>query len=168
MDDIQKEGYVTGIVTLLMTVIFSVVGIHSDLSGISGQTIAILAILLGIATLGCFIWPTTFGQIIGEYLERLRKNQEANNQFANNNKNSTIVVQKIEHVSGNVNTIVESENSGNSPFSVVDGTHQAKGKGDVTALDVEGPAFFKAGTKSTAEGEGTVTATRIGSKRERE
>ena len=55
-----------------------------------------------------------------------------------------------------------------SGVTVVDGVHCAKGIGDVTGLDVQGPAIFRPGTKSTAEGSGTITATRIGSHRETE
>lgn len=52
-----------------------------------------------------------------------------------------------------------------SPHSIVDGEHHAKGRGVVTGLDVQGPTLLKPGTKSTAEGEGTITATRISSKK---
>jgi len=44
---------------------------------------------------------------------------------------------------------------------IVDGEHHAKGKGRVTGLDVQGPVLLRPGTKSTAEGEGEITATRI-------
>ena len=54
----------------------------------------------------------------------------------------------------------------NSLISVVNGEHHAKGKGNVTGIDVQGPVFFKPGTKSSAEGEGTITATRIEYKKE--
>lgn len=52
-----------------------------------------------------------------------------------------------------------------SPISVIDGEHLAKGKGDVTGIDAQEPVFFKPGTKSTAEGEGNITATRIAYKK---
>ena len=48
-----------------------------------------------------------------------------------------------------------------SLISIVDGEHYAKGKGIVTGLDVQEPAFLKPGTRSSAEGEGIVTGTRI-------
>jgi hypothetical protein len=48
------------------------------------------------------------------------------------------------------------------PISEVSGTHSAKGKGCVTALDVRGAAIIHPGTRSHAEGEGNVTGTRIG------
>ena len=55
----------------------------------------------------------------------------------------------------------------NSLISVVDGEHHAKGKGIVTGINVENtPVYFKPGTKSTAEGEGYITATRIGNKKD--
>jgi len=54
----------------------------------------------------------------------------------------------------------------NSPISTIDGEHHAKGKGNVTAIDAQGPVFIKPGTKSTAEGEGNITATRISNKKE--
>jgi hypothetical protein len=50
------------------------------------------------------------------------------------------------------------------PISMIDGEHRAKGKGNITGIDAQEPVIFKPGTKSIAEGEGTVTATRIGSK----
>lgn len=49
-----------------------------------------------------------------------------------------------------------------SPLSVVAGTHEAYGQGEVTALDIQGPAIIKPGTISRASGQGTVTGTRIG------
>ena len=48
----------------------------------------------------------------------------------------------------------------------VDGTHKAKGEGIVTGLDIQEPVIIKPGTKSTAEGKGTITATRISHSRE--
>ena len=52
-----------------------------------------------------------------------------------------------------------------SPLSVVAGTHEATGVGEVTALDLQGPTIIKPGTISKASGRGTVTGTRIGPKR---
>ena len=52
-----------------------------------------------------------------------------------------------------------------APLSVVEGTHEASGVGEVTALDVQGPVIIKPGTVSRASGHGTVTATRIGARR---
>lgn len=53
-----------------------------------------------------------------------------------------------------------------SDVVVVDGTHYAEGVGEVTGIDVQGPAILKPGTKSTASGKGTITATRIGGRKE--
>ena len=50
----------------------------------------------------------------------------------------------------------------------VSGEHVAKGKGNVTALDIQSAAIIKPGTRSVAEGEGNVTATRIGKPRKEE
>ena len=59
-------------------------------------------------------------------------------------------------------TIYENLNkSVTSPVSIIDGEHYAKGKGKVTGIDVQEPVFMKPGTKSIAEGEGNITATRI-------
>ncbi len=49
-----------------------------------------------------------------------------------------------------------------SPLSEVAGTHEATGVGNITALDIQGPAIIKPGTLSKATGQGNVTATRIG------
>lgn len=46
-------------------------------------------------------------------------------------------------------------------ITTIEGFHAARGVGDVTGLDIEGPAAIRPGTISTAEGIGTVTATRI-------
>lgn len=54
----------------------------------------------------------------------------------------------------------------NSLISTIDGVHHAKGAGNVIGLDAQGPVFVKPGTKVTAEGEGNITATRIGHKKE--
>ncbi|PJB21976.1 MAG: hypothetical protein CO114_02515 [Euryarchaeota archaeon CG_4_9_14_3_um_filter_38_12] len=54
----------------------------------------------------------------------------------------------------------------NSLVTVIDGEHHAIGKGEVTGIDAQGPVFFRPGTKSIAEGEGTITATRITNKKE--
>ncbi len=45
---------------------------------------------------------------------------------------------------------------------IVDGEHSAEGFGEVTGLDIEGPAIIKPGTKSRAKGTGKITGTRIG------
>ncbi|MDP2857398.1 MAG: hypothetical protein Q8P50_05395 [Bacillota bacterium] len=54
--------------------------------------------------------------------------------------------------------------AGQRPKEVVEvaGEHIATGKGNVTGLDIQGPAIIKPGTRSVAEGEGNITATRIG------
>ncbi len=46
--------------------------------------------------------------------------------------------------------------------TIVDGTHVARGSGKVVALDIRRAAIMKPGTLSIAEGDGEVTATRIG------
>ncbi|MBI2474855.1 hypothetical protein HYV69_00290 [Candidatus Uhrbacteria bacterium] len=51
----------------------------------------------------------------------------------------------------------------NSLITTIDGEHTARGKGNVTGIKTTKPTFFKPGTKSTAEGEGNITATYIGS-----
>jgi hypothetical protein len=48
-----------------------------------------------------------------------------------------------------------------SPLSIVAGTHEAHGEGEVTALEIQGPAIIKPGTISRASGQGIVTGTRI-------
>jgi len=53
-----------------------------------------------------------------------------------------------------------------SGLTVVDGEHYAEGIGDITGIDVQEPVIFRPGTKSTAAGIGTITATRIGSNKE--
>ena len=63
-------------------------------------------------------------------------------------------------VKGNLNK------SASSPLSIIAGEHHAKGKGNVTAINAQEPVFIKPGTKSTAEGEGNITATRIAYKRD--
>ena len=45
--------------------------------------------------------------------------------------------------------------------TVVDGTHIAEGSGEVTGLDIEGPAIIKPGTAVRSSGTGKVTGTRI-------
>ena len=44
----------------------------------------------------------------------------------------------------------------------VAGLFEARGRGQVTAMDVQGPAIIRPGTIARAEGEGTVTGVRIG------
>lgn len=56
----------------------------------------------------------------------------------------------------------------NNPLSIIDGEHYAKGKGQVIGIDAQEPVLFKPGTKSIAEGEGNITATRIAYKKEKE
>jgi hypothetical protein len=52
--------------------------------------------------------------------------------------------------------------SPNSLLAIVDGEHEAKGIGNVTALEIKVPTIIKPGTKVTAEGVGNVTGTKIG------
>jgi hypothetical protein len=49
-----------------------------------------------------------------------------------------------------------------SGITILDGEHIARGRGKITAIHTTKPTFFKPGTKSLAEGEGEVTATKIG------
>lgn len=56
--------------------------------------------------------------------------------------------------------------SKNSTISIIDGNHYARGRGNVTGIDARETIFIKPGTKSTAEGEGNITATRISYKKE--
>ena len=67
---------------------------------------------------------------------------------------------KVQHelwIRENLNKSVE-----NSAQYIVDGEHHAKGEGDVTGLHVIKPALIMPGTISTAEGTGTIIATKIG------
>ena len=45
------------------------------------------------------------------------------------------------------------------------GTHEARGIGNITGLDIKGPAKIKPGTVSKASGIGNITGTRIGGKK---
>jgi hypothetical protein len=49
-----------------------------------------------------------------------------------------------------------------APLAIIDGTHEAHGVGNVTGLDIQGPAHLKPGTRSFATGIGNITGTRIG------
>ena len=60
----------------------------------------------------------------------------------------------------------KNENVHSIDLSQVDGTHKAKGEGEITGLDIQGPVIIKPGTKSIAEGKGKITATRISNSRE--
>jgi hypothetical protein len=53
-------------------------------------------------------------------------------------------------------------------LSTVNGSHSAEGIGNVTGLDIQGPAIIMPGTKSSATGIGNIIATRIGNKKEEE
>lgn len=53
------------------------------------------------------------------------------------------------------------ESQNNEP-TIIAGQHHAEGTGDITAIDVRGPAVLAPGTKSNATGTGKVTASRIG------
>lgn len=53
-----------------------------------------------------------------------------------------------------------------SPLSIIDGEHHAEGKGEVTGIDAQEAILIKPGTRSTAKGEGKITATRISYKKE--
>lgn len=55
-----------------------------------------------------------------------------------------------------------------SLISTVDGEHHARGRGEITGLDAQEPIFIRPGAKVTAEGQGNVTATRIGYRRDKD
>ena len=82
--------------------------------------------------------------------DHLRKGQRS---LGGQNKMIYELLRRIEHME-------------TSDVVIVDGIHQAEGNGEVTGIDVQGPAIFRPGTKSTASGTGTITATRIGGKKE--
>ena len=62
--------------------------------------------------------------------------------------------------------ISDGETSTNGNLTQVNGTHEARGEGYITGLDIQDPVILKPGTKSTAEGKGVVTGTRISRKKE--
>ena len=62
--------------------------------------------------------------------------------------------------------VSDSKNSPSNNLTQIDGRHKAKGEGEVTGLDIQEPVIIKPGTKSTAEGKGKITATRISNSRE--
>ena len=63
--------------------------------------------------------------------------------------------------------ISKNEKIPSTNLTQIDGTHKAKGEGNVTGLDIKRPVIIKPGTKSIAEGKGNITATRISNEEEK-
>lgn len=169
MDKQLIEGYLAGIGFIIVSLFLTITYIHMDLMVANNQIMIGLGAIFGILGIGSIIKPESIGQITAEWIRR--KGSETG-EPSNKKEKTVVVVQNISNVQGSVNTNVESVNSGNNsveqPISVIDGEHHAKGKGNVIGINAEEPVFFKPGTKSIAEGEGFITATRIGKKSERE
>jgi len=81
-----------------------------------------------------------------------------------------VVLESIEELTGRVeevmdilitNRILNLQEDG---MVEVAGTHEASGIGNITALDIQGPAKIKPGTVSKASGIGNITGTKIGGK----
>lgn len=54
-----------------------------------------------------------------------------------------------------------------SGLTVVAGEYRAEGEGEVTGMEIEGPAIIEPGTTSSAKGKGRITGVRIGSRKRR-
>lgn len=63
--------------------------------------------------------------------------------------------------------VSKNDNLPNTTLTQIDGMHKAKGEGEITGLDIQAPVIIKPGTKSTAEGKGKITATRISNNQEK-
>jgi len=83
--------------------------------------------------------------------EHLRKGQQLLGQ---QNKAIFTLLQEVANIEQSTN------------LTIVDGSHSAKGVGNVTGLDIQGLVIIKPGTKSTAKGIGNITGTRIGGNKE--
>lgn len=163
------EAVHAGSYLILGALIFGLAGWWTDkFSGMTGQIVLLIAGFLGLWGVLAIINPEKFGDnAIKTLAGLLRVGQNSVGSPAKKTK-TTI---NIGTVQGDLNQNIDSENgkittSKNTPFTVIDGEHSAKGNGVVTAIDIdEESVFFKPGTKSTAEGKGSVTATRIGNKK---
>lgn len=82
--------------------------------------------------------------------EHLRKGQRS---LSEQNQAILVLLQRI----------AESDKS-SSDLTIVDGSHEADGIGNITGLDIRGPVIIKPGTRSSARGIGNITGTRIGGK----
>jgi len=130
----------------------------------SGQVILLISGFLGVWGVLAIVNPTKYGDNAIATLSGLVKTGES---VAGSTTEKAETTNIIGEVHGDVYQNINSKKGKITPskkasYTVIDGEHSAKGNGDITAIDVEDePVFFKPGTKSTAEGKGSVTATRI-------
>jgi len=164
------EAIHAGSYLILSALIFAIIGWWADkFSGMTGQIVLIIASFLGLFGVLAIINPEKFGDIAIKTLVGLLKTGENSGGSSTKKTDTTI---NIGTVRGDLNQNVNSKNGKittdkSAPITIINGEHSAKGHGEVTAIDIDGePVFFKPGTKSTAEGKGTIIATRIGNKKE--
>jgi hypothetical protein len=171
MTNKTDEAVHAGSYLILGAIIFGLIGWYTDkFSTMTGQIVLLIAGFLGLWGALAIINPEKYGDnAIKTLVGLLRVGENIGGSPAK--KTETTI--NIGTVQGNLNQNVNSKNgmitTGNSaPITVIDGKHSAKGNGDVTAIDIDDESvFFKPGTRSIAEGKGSVTATRItGNKKE--
>jgi hypothetical protein len=107
MDDAIKGGYSAGVISLIMTLICGIVALHSNLSEMNGQVVAVFAGLFGLSTVGSFVYPATFGQYILELYNNIHRNMKEDTQPSE--EINTTVIQNIGHVEGDVNQNIGSK-----------------------------------------------------------
>ena len=86
MDPKRKNGYIAGIVSLLGSSIFGIFVINYGLS-LSGQILAVLALIFGVLGIGSLLKPESIGEITSQLLKNIAKNmEEQTNSDSHNNQ----------------------------------------------------------------------------------
>lgn len=110
MDEIRKDGYLAGIGSFIIAMLFLLISANSGfIKDLASQFCLIMGALFGSLSIGSFIKPDTIGQITVELLKNMQKNVEKSNE--SNKKQNIQIVQNIGKVEGDVNTIAGSKNS---------------------------------------------------------
>ena len=76
MDDETTQGYIAGIVSLIISAtLFIIVG-NAGTSDVSGQLVLVFALLFAVLSGGSFYNPKTIGKITHEFLKNIIRNFE--------------------------------------------------------------------------------------------
>lgn len=92
MKEIRKNGYIAGIISSLISVIFLIVIINSGWD-LTGQVLTVFTVLFGSLGIGSFLKPESIGQITSKILENIGRNTQEQNIVERSNVSKSNVVQ---------------------------------------------------------------------------
>lgn len=107
------NGYIAGIVCLLIAAIFATVLLQSGIHDSGGGAVLVFTILFGGLGMGSLWKPESIGQITAQILDNFAKNTEQ----GRSSKNKTSNVKQTIHNYGSMTNTIGSENTVSAGYS---------------------------------------------------